>query len=218
MSTQIIDEKGLITLVIKRIENYTTNHQSGEDNIPHLCVKAKHANGYAWFGVHIIAAEQRQWTGPEYDFLAKRFMDAMSKACDLQELVSELPRLMDSIQDVVTGRKRPTIFGGTGNDLLQMHMDRNVQLDVYRDGPNDETLTYGGFEGDLYLNGSWHHCFIYHRGIILTNYIDIQQAEEMAAVALSRAFPEIFSEEVQIQLTREVIRTRNKHNRQAVAA
>lgn len=216
MSAQII-QLPYITLFIRRIADYTTNHQSGRDNIPHLCVKARHNQGFAWFGVHITAYESRQWSTAEYEKLSERFVDSMYKICDVQELVTDLPRLMDSIQDVVTGRKRPTLFGGEGNDLLQMHMGQNVQLDVYRGKLNPDTLTYGGFEGQLYMNGQWFNCFLYHRGIILTNYIDQTIAKGLAEEALQAAFPEVFGGSVDIEIDAEVDRTRNKIARRQAA-
>lgn len=216
MSAQII-QLPYITLIIRRIADYTTNHQSGKDNIPHLCVKARHHNGFAWFGVHITSFEGRPWTQAEYEEVSDRFVNAMHKICDIQELITDLPRLMDSIQDVVTGRKRPTLFGGDGNDLLQMHMGQNVQLDVYRGQLNKDTLTYGGFEGQVYMNGQWFYCFLYHRGIILTNYIDKAGAKEMAEAALQSAFPEVFGGHAEVEIDEEIDRTRNKTARRQAA-
>ncbi|QBJ02910.1 hypothetical protein MZD04_gp384 [Pseudomonas phage Psa21] len=212
MSAHIVEVHDVIKILLKRIENYTVNKQYGEGNIPHLCIKVKHNNGFAWFGVHILEAPAQNWSIEIRDQIEKEIQEGLNKICDIQELVTDMPRLMDSISDVVSSRKRPTIFGGMGNDLLQLHMEGNVQLDVYRNDRNPDTLSYGGFEGELMLNGRWYTFFLYHRGVILYNYIDSEIAVNMIRRALTRQFPEIFDEDDLdfVQVDRSVDRTRNK--------
>jgi hypothetical protein len=212
VSAHIVEVPDQIKILLKRIENYTVNRQYGEGNIPHLCIKVKHNNGFAWFGVHILEAPAQNWSVEIRDQIEKEIRDGLEKICDIQELVTDMPRLMDSISDVVSSRKRPTLFGGLGNDLLQLHTDGNVQLDVYRDHPNADTLSYGGFEGELVINNRWYHFFLYHRGVILYNYIDTEVAKSIISRALIRQFPEIFDENEEdfVQVDRHVERTRNK--------
>jgi hypothetical protein len=212
MSAHIVEVPDNIKILLKRIENYTSNKQYGEGNIPHLCIKVKHSNGFAWFGVHILEAPASIWSIEIRDLIEKEIRDGLEKICDIQELVTDMPRLMDSISDVVSSRKRPTIFGGQGNDLLQLHTDGNVQLDVYREHPNGDTLSYGGFEGELALNNRWYPFFLYHRGVILYNYIDDKAAKSIITRALIRQFPEIFDEDDLdfVIVDRHVERTRNK--------
>ncbi|WDS62060.1 hypothetical protein [Pseudomonas phage D6] len=212
MSAHIVEVPDVIRILLKRIENYTVNKQYGEGNIPHLCIKVKHNNGFAWFGVHILEAPAQHWSIDERDQIENEIRDGLEKICDIQELVTDMPRLMDSISDVVSYRKRPTLFGGQGNDLLQLHAEGNVQLDVYREYHNADTLSYGGFEGELMINGRWFHFFLYHRGVILYNYIDAPVAERMITRALTRQFPEIFDEDSAdfVQVNRITDRTRNK--------
>ncbi|ANM45104.1 hypothetical protein fnug_337 [Pseudomonas phage fnug] len=204
-----------IKLVISRNNNYTVNHQSGTDNVPHLCVKVKHSNGYAWFGIIIVDYEKRTsgWTEEEFNAVVTRFHEAMNSQCDIQRLETDINRLMDSIQDVVTGRKRPTLFGGDGNDFIQMHLQNNIQLDIYRNEINEDTLTYGGYRGKVSLRHGYeeYNFFLYHRGIILNHYIDAEIAKELIEDALNKTFPEItYLPRATVEPT-AVERTRNRH-------
>lgn len=212
MSAHIVEVPEVIRVLLKRIENYTVDKQYGEGNIPHLCIKVKHNNGFAWFGVHILEATVPVWTQEQRDEIEVEIRSGLDKICDVQELVTDMPRLMDSIFDVVSQRKRPTIFGGMGNDFIQLHANSNVQLDVYREHRNAETLSYGGFEGEVMVNGRWYSCFLYHRGVILYNYIDMAAAEKLITLALTRQFPEIFDEDEGpfVEIERIIDRTRNK--------
>lgn len=212
MSAHIVEIHDTIKILLKRIDGYTSNRQYGEGNIPHLCIKVKHNNGFVWFGVHILEATADNWSLEVRERLEREIRDGLDKIIDVVELVTEMPRLMDSISDVVSARKRPTLFGGQGNDFVQLHMDGNVQLDIYREYPNPDTLSYGGFEGEVNVNGRWYPCFIYHRGVILYNYVDQATATVMATRALTRQFSELFDEldGEFVQLERSVDRTRNK--------
>lgn len=212
MSAHIVEIHDVIKILLKRIDNYTLNRQYGEGNIPHLCIKVKHNNGFAWFGVHILEAPATNWSIEIRDQLEASIREGLDKICDVTELVTDMARLLDSISDVVSSRKRPTIFGGVGNDFLQLHMEGNVQFDVYRDHPNPDTLSYGGFDGEVHINGRWYHFFIYHRGVILYNYIDAPAAVQMIERALTRQFPELFdtSDGTFVQVDHIVERTRNK--------
>lgn len=212
MSAHIVEIHDTIKILLKRIDNYTQNRQYGEGNIPHLCIKVKHNNGFAWFGVHVLEAPASSWSSEIKEQLEHDIRDGLDKICDVTEWVTDMPRLLDSISDVVTSRKRPTLFGGGGNDFIQLHMDGNVQLDIYRDQPNPDTLTYGGFEGEALINGRWYYLFLYHRGVILYNYVDAAKATTMIERALTRQFPELFDTEdgELVQIGRVVDRTRNK--------
>jgi len=212
MSAHIVEVPDLVRILLKRIENYTLNKGYGEGNVPHLCIKVKHNNGFAWFGVHILEAPIAVWTPGERDLIETEIREGLDKICDIQELVTDMPRLLDSISDVVSQRKRPTVFGGNGNDLLQLHANSNIQLDVYRDFRNPETLSYGGFEVEVMVNGRWYAGFLYHRGVILYNYIDNEAAQKLITLALTRQFPELFDiDDGEIVVVDRIIdRTRNK--------
>lgn len=212
MSAHIVEVPDVIRILLKRIENYTLNRQYGEGNIPHLCIKVKHNNGFAWFGVHILESPAQGWLPEEREKIEHEIRDGLEKICDIQELVTDMPRLMDSILDVVSQRKRPTIYGGQGNDFLQLHANSNVQFDVYREHRNAETLSYGGYEGEVVINNRWYPFFLYHRGVILYNYIDQDTAKRLIQLALIRQFPEFFddADDDFVAIDRIVDRTRNK--------
>lgn len=216
MATKIINLPYL-QLIIKRISDYTLNHQSGLDDVPHLCVKVRHNNGFAWFGINILSHDQRPWTRFEVDEVNSRFLEGINKMCDIIEIVTDVPRLLESIQDVTSGRKRPTFFGGQGNDMIQMHTINNVQLDVYREEFNKETLTYGGFTAEIEIGGHIYPAFLYHRGVILYHYIDEKAAKDLIVESLSNNFGELFASDGyeihpdDVVVGRIVQRTRNKH-------
>ncbi|BEG72606.1 hypothetical protein [Pseudomonas phage PA1C] len=218
MSTKIINLP-FVQLVLKRISDYTLNHQSGLDDVPHLCVKVKHNNGYAWFGVNILNHETRAWSSFEVDEMKARFLEAINKLCDVIEIVTDVSRLMESIQDVVTGRKRPTFFGGHGNDMIQMHTINNVQLDVYREDINSDTMSYGGFAAEVRINGQDYPLFLYHRGVILYHYINEVDAKRLIVDSLTNNFGELFEnyevDEQHVNVFRVVERTRNKNRNEA---
>lgn len=214
MSSHIVEVPDLITVLLKRIDNYTQNNQYGRDNIPHLCIKVKHSNGYAWFGLHVLSSNpDAEWTPAATNLLDTRIRDGLSKICDVVSMETDMVRLLDSIHDVVVGRKRPTIYGSEVNDFMQLHLAQNVQLDVYRSGCNPDTLSYGGFESEVRIFDKWYNFFIYHRGVILYNYISELDIKEMVKEGLHAAFPEIFGFEDDIEVETDikvVTRTRNK--------
>lgn len=53
MSTFLI-RRDKITILLKLLTNHTINHQSGVDNVPHLCIKVAHGDGYGWYGLQIL--------------------------------------------------------------------------------------------------------------------------------------------------------------------
>jgi hypothetical protein len=205
--------------VIKRITDYTVNTQAGRDNVPHLCVKAQHNNGFAWFGVSLITFQSRPWTPDETKQVRDRLIEAMHRMCDILEFTTDLSRLMDSIRDIVVGRKRPTIFGGGVNEFMQMYLPNNIQFDVFRTEINPNTLTYGGFKVQVNVRDTELFGFLYHRGVILTNYISDADAIEITEAALRDAFPEMFADvapteadaTIHVSVLEVVERNRNKN-------
>lgn len=211
MSSHIIEVPDTIRILLKRIENYTINKQYGEANIPHLCIKVRHSDGFAWFGLHVLTSNPANWNPLVKDQVESLIVDGLNKICDVQELETDMKRMSESVNDIVTSRKRPVLYGDYGNELINLHMESNVQIDAYRNQPNPETLTYGGFSGEVQLNGRWYPCFIYHRAVILYNYVDVATAEAMVQRALTRQFPELFEDSDNfVIIDTEVQRTRNK--------
>lgn len=192
MTTQIVACPNM-TLVIKRLTDYTVRHLSGLSNIPHLCVKVRHQNGFAWFGVNVVGVtDTRPWTHQLEETILKLFEDAMRKIIDLESLESDIPLLMRSLQDITTGRKRPVMFGGDSNEFIQICSDNNVQIEAYREEVKYESTTYGGYFMTVKVGDRLYPVMVYHRGIILYNYITKEAVYELVRNELCTKFPEVF--------------------------
>ncbi|AEH03774.1 hypothetical protein AVT69_gp349 [Pseudomonas phage PhiPA3] len=220
MSAQIVNLP-FVTLIVQRINDYTVNHQSGTDNIPHLCVKVKHANGFAWFGINVMPGfEQRNWTSSESNQVRERFLDAIHLLTDVVEMVSNVDRLMDSLQSIVSGHKRSIQICAPHNEFLQCYLNNNIQLDVYREEVNEEIMSYGGFFFTVNIRNQDYPGFLYHRGIILYNYIDEDEAKLLISSNLDTLYPELIGCDLEaddIIIHKVVERTRNRANRREYA-
>jgi hypothetical protein len=182
-----------MTLIIKRLTDYTVKHLSGLSNIPHLCVKVRHQNGFAWFGVNVVGiTDTSPWSRQLEETILKLFVDAMQKIIDLEALESEIPLLLRSLQDITTGRKRPVMFGGDSNEFIQICSDNNVQIEAYRNEVKQESTTYGGYFMTVSVRDKTYPVMVYHRGIILYNYIERETVLELVRNELCGKFPEVF--------------------------
>ena len=214
MSTQIVTCPNM-TLVIKRLTDYTVMHLSGLSNIPHLCVKVKHHNGFVWFGVNVIGiTDTSAWSKKTEETVYRQFMEAMVQIIDIVTLESDVPLLMRSLQDITTGRKRPVMFGGNSNEFVQVCSTNNVQIEVYRHEVRHEATTYGGFFATVRAGGKTYPVMVYHRGIILYNYITKEAVCEMLRTELTTLFPDTFGNDTIIRFSdiESVPRNRSKRN------
>lgn len=213
MTTQIVTCPNM-TLVIKRLTDYTVKHLSGLSNIPHLCVKVRHQNGFAWFGVNVIGiTDTSPWNAQLEETILKSFIDAMRKIIDMEALESDIALLMRSLQDITTGRKRPIMYGGNSNEFIQICADNNVQVEVYRHEVKHDATTYGGFFATVRVKGKTYPVMVYHRGIILYNYLTTEAVCEMIRTELTSKFPEVFDHDsfvVRYTDIMQVPRNRNK--------
>lgn len=213
MSTSIVACSNM-TLVIKRLTDYTVRHLSGLSNIPHLCVKVRHPNGFAWFGVNVIGiTDTKPWTRVVEEEILKKFIDSLQNIIDMESLETDVQLLMRSLQDITTGRKRPLMFGGTGNEFVQISSENNIQIEVYRDEVKHEATTYGGFFATVRVRDRTYPVMAYHRGIILYNYLTKEAVCELIRKELPAQFPEVFPcDEITVRFSDiEVIpRNRNK--------
>lgn len=191
MSTNIISLP-YIKMVLNRINDYTANNQSGVDNIPHCNIKVKHSNGFAWFGVNILDFKKQQWTIFEEDEVKARLLASLNHLCDIVEIVTDMNRLIDAIKDIISERKQPTVYGGEGNLFIQNTLSNNIQMDIYRDDLPTDVLTYGGFAFDLHIDDRSLVGFLYHRGIIIYNYINETIARELVINSVIDQFGDIF--------------------------
>lgn len=182
-----------MTMVIKRLTDYTVRHLSGFSNIPHLCIKVRHPNGFAWFGVNVVGiTDTSPWTAALEEQVLKSFIEALRKIIDMESLESDLPLLMRSLQDITTGRKRPVMFGGDSNEFVQICADNNVHIEVYREEVKHEATTYGGYFMTVQVKDKTYPVMVYHRGVILYNYIERETVHQLVRDELCSKFPEVF--------------------------
>ncbi|ABY63246.1 hypothetical protein ST201phi2-1p423 [Pseudomonas phage 201phi2-1] len=189
-----------MTMVIKRLTDYTVQHYSGLDDIPHLCVKVRHHNGFAWFGISIIPTGNypngfpAPWPAQLVRNVKTQFLQAMAQVIDLAEMDSDVDLLMRSIQDICAKRKRPVMFGTGGNEFIQISSTNNVQIELYRDEVKPESSTYGGYFFVVEYDGQTFPGLLYHRGIIAYNYITKEAAHGLIREELQAKFPEFFND------------------------
>lgn len=219
MTTMIVPTPTAV-LVIKRLTDFTVKRLAGIDNIPHLCVKVRHNDGWAWFGINILSIEDKEpWSQQTTAATTALFMEAMNKIVDLKEMITDVSRLMDSIQDITTGRRRPIMFGGLSNEKMQITAKNNVQIEVYSDAVKEESQSYGGhmFELDLLDRDNkpvTYGAFVYHRGVVMYNYADEEETRKFLIETINQSFPEIptvLSQDV--RYITQIERHRSKPNR-----
>lgn len=195
MSTQIVQTPNML-MVIKLLSDFTVKRLAGIENVPHLCVKIRHGDGYAWYGINVLnVTDPSPWSPAMVTENTKCFMDAMKKIVDLKEMITDVPRLMDSVQDITTGRRRPILFGGDNtNEKIQITAKNNIQIEVYRETVKEESQTYGGhmFELNLFSarSNEKYGVFVYHRGVILYNYADENEVAQLVVDTINENFPE----------------------------
>lgn len=206
-----------MTMVINRLTDYTVQHYSGLADVPHLCVKVRHHNGFAWFGISIIATQwgrPQQWNSATVREVKTQFLEAMAQIIDLAEMDSDVDLLMRSVQDICSARKRPVMFGAGSNEFIQISSTNNVQIELYRDEVKPESATYGGYFLTIEYDGQTFPAMVYHRGIIAYNYFTKEAALELVRDELLTKFPEFFRDVEKLTIAygeiMQIPRNRNK--------
>lgn len=222
MTSKIVNfpEAGM-TILIRRLTDYTVQHYAGLSDIPHLCVKVRHHNGYAWFGLNIISnTNSTNWPAWPHGLVRsvkEKFLEAMGQVIDLAEMDSDVDLLMRSIQDVHRSSRRPVMFGSGGNDFIQINSVNNLQIELYRKEVKPESLTYGAYFMVIEYDGQVFPSLVYHRGVIVYNYITKESALELMRTELLAKFPEFFRDPSKLVIRyddiTEIPRNRNRFAR-----
>lgn len=218
MTAKIVNfPEARMMMVIKRLTDYTVQHFAGIDNVPHLCVKVRHNNGFAWFGLSIMGPNDPsmiRWTSKTEAAVRSRFLEAMEQVIDLAEMDSDINMLMRSIQDVCIGRKRPVMFGGDGNEFIHITAPSNIQIELYRNEVKPESTTYGGYFMTVEYDGQIYPAMVYHRGVILYNYLTKEAVQQLVFEELHGKFTEHFRDisklTISYQDIMQIPRNRNK--------
>lgn len=210
-----------MVMVIKRLTDYTVQHYSGLADIPHLCVKVRHHNGFAWFGLSILPTGGNirlppVWPAGIVRSMKETFLEAMAQVIDLAEMDSDVDLLMRSIQDICSSRKRPVMFGAGSNEFIQISATNNVQVELYRNEIKPESATYGGYFMVVEYDNQSFPVLVYHRGIIAYNYLTKEAAAGLVLQELTLKFPEFFRDESKLHIPfSEIMQVPRNRNRWA---
>lgn len=186
----------------------------GLDSIPHLTFKTvQRPQGiFTWWGIHIRNVFDAPWTEENVSMIKRRILAITGQMPKGTTLCAEHDRIVSNILDVATRRKRPVIYGGNNNDILQTQLVNGIQFDVFHEHSED-LLNYGGYPGTVEMLGSSYRCMLYHRGISLPNYMDSALAKQVVEEQLPERFPLIFKAgSVKFNPMASVTRKRMKNN------
>lgn len=204
--SRIITIPNVCTMILGRIVNYNTKTYAGIENVPHLCIKTKYGikidglpetEGYAWFGINIINKGKYLLTESDRLPVIKQLEDALSQMVDLLEIKTDMHRLFNDLTEIVNDQQFSRIYSDNANDFIRSHPTNNVQLDVYASEEALQTeavkedLSYGGYLGHVklhYPNGDVkiHPFFIYHRTVIISNYVAPDYIEKALEESLNK--------------------------------
>lgn len=179
------------TLVLHRIVNYTVNHQSGWEQIPHACIKVHHENGYAWFGVNMIPEVNDQ----VFDRKTIEYIESEIRSItDVVSILTDLERLTKVLANGSGRTLDNVIFDSTSDIAARLTMSNNVRLTLYREGVDIEEsiMGKGGFIVTIYNKGESLEGFVHHRAVVLPNYVNELQVRQRVLEGLNKAFPDNF--------------------------
>ena len=199
-----------LTLALKRVTNYNQDHQDGYSAIPHLCIKVKHGNGYAWIGLQVVQFKNVRWSAGMRDALREDIVIELGKMLDLVEVVSSLERIVESILDIVNEKKTSLLVSNiTDNEdsldayilksgrsettdlRMSMNLANGVSLEVYKSEFDLNVMSYGGFALEVSLGNESFPAMLYHRSVILNNYINSDLVQTLVTRALNKYLPEL---------------------------
>lgn len=220
-------EKSYITILLKKIDNFNINHQSGWSNIPYLCIKIKHGNGFSWYGLNIVKYENITWDNNKVKEIKKEISDALGLITDLESIVSDMDRVIDSILETVNEKKTNLLLSNINVDesistvilknerseirniILSLNLSNGVTFEMY-DGELDyDSLSYGGFAVTVETPTGKYPGMIYHRTVILNHYVDKEDIETTLSKALESYFKPIVEEKFKVEVIRDIERNRN---------
>lgn len=214
-----------INMSIFRVNDFTEKHYRGWKAIPHMCIKTKHPNGYAWYGLRIEEYQPRR--EPFYTEEAETLIDAITShiynISDAEEILSELHRTVDTIESIVMDTQR-SINYEIGNGLAyKLHLANNVTMHLYEPGidiPNN-ILRYGGYVGKFvsladhkyFQTQKVYNAIVFHQSVIVQNYIKQEEVVNVCQNTLLSKFQLMGEfkhvEEVSRVLNRNVIPANN---------
>lgn len=219
----LIIELDSIKLQIKRITNFNTDHQEGWSSIPQQCVKIKHGNGYAWFGINILSSENIEWDNHKRGELELKIKESLFNLTDVEEIISDITRTVDFILEIVNGRRTAALLNFNTEQsseyllrsveienqiLLSISLSNGVSLEVYESEMDSNALSYGGFALELTTNKGKFPAMFYHRNIILNNYITSQLAQEIAESAIQSYLGSLLDVQMDVKVIKIVERNR----------
>lgn len=212
-----------IKLLIKRITNFNMDHQEGWSSIPQQCIKVKHGNGYAWFGINILNYKNVDWDIYKRIELEREIKESLFKLTDVEEIVSDITRTVDFILEIVNGRKAAALINYNTDQsneyllrsaevenqiLLSVSLSNGVSLEVYESEMDSNALSYGGYALELTTDKGKFPAMLYHRNVILSNYITSQLAQEMAEKVIQSYLGSLLDVQMDVKVIKIVERNR----------
>lgn len=219
----LIIELDDIKLLIKRITNFNMDHQEGWSSIPQQCIKVKHGNGYAWFGINILNYKNVDWDIYKRSELEREIKESLFKLTDVEEIVSDISRTVDFILEIVNGRKAAALINYNSDQsneyllrsaevenqiLLSVSLSNGVSLEVYESEMDSNALSYGGYALELTTDKGKFPAMLYHRNVILSNYITCQLAQEIAENVIQSYLGSLLYVQMDIKVIKIVERNR----------
>ncbi len=216
-------ESDSIKLKIKRITNFNTDHQEGWTSIPQQCIKIKHGNGYAWFGISILDYKNVEWDAYERYDLERKIKETLFNLTDVEEIVSDITRTVDFILEIVNERKTAALLNFNtvhaseyllrnaeveNHVLLSVSLSNGVSLEVYESDMDPNSLSYGGFALELTTNKGKFPVMLFHRNVILNNYITDQLAQEITESVIQSYLGSLLDVQMDIKVIKIVERNR----------
>jgi len=208
-------ETAKVILDIHPLSRRDVNLGGGLDALPTMVFMAKpldtgNSTPPTWWGLHLRKVKSISWSDDDAQDVCTQAMKWL-KAAGLRPH-SDLLRVMGNLKDLVTGKKKPVIYGNGDKDLLQAHFIHGCHINVYRD-PAALTIAApsGGYEGTAWILGARRTFFLYHRGVCLYNYLNEEEALAAISDYLPRLFPEVIQRETLVpELVKRHLRQRGK--------
>lgn len=227
MSTII--ELKYVTILLSRINNFNQDHQQGWSSIPHMCIKVKHGNGFAWFGLNIVKYDNVIWNQTMRSNVINEITKSLTTLTDVEEIASDMDRTIDSILEIVNEKKTNLLLSNKKvtespldiyvlrnehveerDIILSMNLSNSVTLEVYNNLVDFDSLSYGGFALEISTENGSFPAMLFHRSIVVNNYIDSETVEKVVKHALEGYLSSLTNVKLNVRVIKIVERNRTR--------
>lgn len=182
-------------ILVARIKGIETTVEGGLDACPVTVFTHRLGNKQTWWGIHLQSLEPGRWDTTDFHALSKQLGERFDGTPSFAH--GYLDRVINTLHGLITGKKKPVIYGNNDRDFLQAHFRNGCQIDVCREiGGINSQVNYGGYEGIVTLLGATRYFFLYHRGVALYNYVSAEEAEGLIEEYLKLYFHDVLGDEL----------------------